>query len=97
MVLQRLVFQAKYGKANDLVAHLKKGGELYTKHGLDKGRVLTDLTGSMFTVVWETSLESIGAFEKARPKMFADPAFGPWFAQMQSLVEKGTREFYTIE
>lgn len=97
MVLQRMVFQAKYGKANELVALLKKGGELYTKHGLDKGRVLTDLTGPMFTVIWENTIESIGAVEKERSKLFSDPAFGPWFVQMLGVVEKGTREFYTIE
>ncbi len=97
MVLQRLVFQAKYGKADELVSVLKRGDEILGKYGYSSGRVLTDLTGKMFTVVWESEWESMGAFEALRGKLFAAPEFGPWFAEMQALVESGSREFYNLE
>jgi len=51
MVVERLVFQVKYGK--DLVSIAKKGEKIFAKLGYRPGRVLTDLTGDMFTVVWE--------------------------------------------
>jgi hypothetical protein len=96
MILVRDVFQAKYGKGNELVAVLKQGGELMRKHARLSGRILTDASGPFFTVVTETEVESLGAWETALATGFGDPAFEEWFAQMVPLVECGRREFFTI-
>ena len=97
MIIDRKVFQAKYGKANELVSLLKRGGEAFKRLGYDPGRVLTDLSGAFFTVVWENEWESLAHWDEARQKMFADPEFGRWFAEMETLVESGSREFYAVE
>ena len=95
MYIERLVFNVKYGK--DLVSVLKKGNEMMAKRRLGKGRILTDLTGKMFTVVWEYRVRNLDQWEKARKNYFADPAFQRWFKEMEPLVESGHREFYAIE
>lgn len=97
MIVDRKVFQAKYGKASELVSLLKEGGELFKKLGYDPGRVLTDLSGNMFTIVWENQWESLAQWDEGRKKTFAIPEFRPWFAKMETLVDAGSREFYTIE
>ncbi|MBI4298017.1 MAG: hypothetical protein HY676_05765 [Chloroflexi bacterium] len=97
MIVARTVFQAKYGKANELVAHLKKAQDVFVKYGYPKGRVLTDLSGNMFTIVWENDWESLAAWDVSRSKVFSVPEFRPWFAEMEKLVESGSREFYSVE
>lgn len=95
MKLVRDVFQAKYGKGGELMALFKEGhkswGEGYTF------RIFTDASGSFFTVVTETEVESLAAWEEMAAKLFAHSAFGDWFARMQPLVESGRREFYNVE
>lgn len=95
MILVRNVFQAKYGKGDELVALFK---ELREKWGPDySGRILTDVSGPFFTVVDETEVESLAEWERLRAEIFARPEFGDWFARMVPLVESGRRELYNIE
>lgn len=96
MILVRNVFQAKYGRGDELVGLLADGRELLSRHGMGGYRILTDLSGTYFTVVMEQEMESLAAYEQSRAA-FADPDFGPWFARMTELVDSGSREFLTIE
>lgn len=95
MILVRDVFQAKYGKGDELVALFK---EVKEKWGPDyAGCILTDVSGLFFTVVVETEVESLAEWERRRAEIFSLPEFGDWFARMTPLVESGRREFYNIE
>jgi hypothetical protein len=96
MILVRDVFQAKYGKGDELVAVLKEGGELMRKHAGLSGRILTDASGPFFTVITETEVESLGTWEQALALGIGDAEFAEWFAQMVPLVESGRRDFFTI-
>jgi len=95
VILVRDVFQAKYGKAGELVTLLKEARERWA--GGYATRILTDLSGQFFTVVTETEVESLGEWERRLGEVFARPDFAPWFERMTALVESGRREFYTIE
>ncbi|OGO23367.1 MAG: hypothetical protein A2Z28_03770 [Chloroflexi bacterium RBG_16_51_9] len=97
MIVERLVFQAKYGKADKLVEIIKEGRKLMVRNGYPDGRILTDLSGRMFTIIWESEFPSMSAYEKMRNKVFKLPEFGPWFNKMQPLIEAGTTEFYNVE
>ena len=57
MMIVRGVFQAKYGKGGDLVALFKEAREKWPQQYAD--RILTDASGSFFTVVVETNVESL--------------------------------------
>jgi hypothetical protein len=97
MIVVRDVFQAKYGKGGDVVALFKEARERWPEAAQYGRRILTDASGPFFTVVTETEVESLAAWEKLLAEVFANPEFGAWFGRMEALVESGRREFYTIE
>jgi hypothetical protein len=95
MILVRDVFQAKYGKGGDLVELFKEAHDSWPSEYAT--RILTDASGPFFTVVSETAVESLAAWEQFMAEVFAIPDFGDWFARMQPLVRSGRREFYNVE
>ncbi len=95
MLVVRDVFQAKYGRGNELVVLLK---ETFPQMGQDRTyRILTDASGPFFTVVTEIEVASLAEWEQLTAKVFAMPEFGEWFNRMLPLVESGRREFYHLE
>ena len=102
MILVRDVLQAKYGKGDELVVLFKEVYERYASQapehtGRHRLRLLTALSGPFFTVVTETVVESLAAWERGVGESFAHPEFAEWFARMAALVESGRREFYRLE
>ena len=95
MIVVRDVFIAKYGKGGELAAHFKNAVEQFPDFTLD--RILTDVSGTFFTVITEVTLDSLSDWEKYRGKIFSEPGFGDWFAKMVPMVESGSREFLNIE
>ena len=95
MIVVRDVFQAKYGKGGELVELFKEGQKFWEE--LYGTRILTDASGPFFTVVTEREVESLAVWEGNLGTIFSHPDFGDWFARMQPLVEKGSREFYNLE
>jgi hypothetical protein len=90
MILIRDVFQAKYGKGGELVELFKEARDNWPQRYAD-ARILTDASGSFFTVVSETQMESLAEWERIREGIFALPEFGDWFERMVPLVESGAR------
>ena len=101
MMIVRDVFQAKYGRGDELVALFKEITEHWNqgKHQvqLHSHRILTDASGPFFTVVTELEVEDFVAWQQFMAEEFAMPQFGDWFARMMPLVESGRREFYNVE
>ncbi|MBI4301702.1 MAG: ester cyclase [Chloroflexi bacterium] len=97
MIIERMVFKTKYGRGHDLVDVLQRGEELGAKAGYPGGRILADASGPMYTIIWEKEHESFSAWEKAVQKIYDLPEFRDWFAEMEPLVESGSREFYVLE
>ena len=102
MLLVRQVFQAKYGRGDELVALFKEAQERFQASGsadqtnTRSWRLLTDASGPFFTVVTEFEVESFAAWEQAFQEMMAQPDMGEWFGRMVDVVESGSREFYNI-
>ncbi|HWQ11442.1 MAG TPA: hypothetical protein VNL77_01510 [Roseiflexaceae bacterium] len=97
MILVRDVFQARYGKGGELVALFKEARQRWPAAARYGQRILTDASGPFFTVVTETEVENLAAWEQLLSEVFANPDFGAWFGRMEPLVESGRREFYNIE
>ena len=95
MIVMRNVFQAKYGRGDELVELLQEGRPTLAKHGMGSFRILTDLTGAFFTVEMEMEMDSLADFERTR-EAFADPDFEGWFGRMTELVDNGSRQFFTV-
>ncbi len=99
MVVARQVFQAEYGRGDELVALCKELNERLRDEGGEAAprfRVLTDVSGPFFTVVTETEVESLAAWETGFRKAMARPWMEEWFGRMAPLVESGSREFYAV-
>lgn len=100
MVLARAVFQAKFGKVNELVAAFKEMNNGMTAAQMEsvKPRILTDISGPFNTVVIETTHENLAALEQFRAGLFASMAEDPeGQSRVTDLVESGRNEYYTIE
>jgi len=99
MILVRLVFQAKWGKAGAVANEFKRNAEMMKKmFGPDvRVRILTDLSGPFDTVVQELEVESLAAWERIRAAMFANPEVQELQERGESPFESGRTEFYTIE
>jgi hypothetical protein len=98
MLLVRQVFQAKYGKGNELVELFKEFNSNTKELDASRAgmRILTDASGPFFTVVTEFEAESFSAWESMFQETMQLPWMGDWFGRMVPLVESGSREFYNI-
>ncbi|MGE5222871.1 MAG: hypothetical protein ACM3PY_10545 [Omnitrophica WOR_2 bacterium] len=99
MIQVRDVLQVKFGNIDQAV-------ELFTRSTTPllsymtpeyHFNVLTDISGSMYTLVNEFLVPSIGRFESILEQSFNQPGFEEWFRQFQLFIEDGRREFYTVE
>ena len=94
MIVVRGVFQAKYGKGDELVQLFKEVHAVWPSGR--NTRILTDLSGPFFTVVSEAEYDSFSAWEANAQQIFGDARFAAFFERMTPLVESGRREFYNL-
>lgn len=96
MILVRQVFQVKYGHMDKVLAALKSMAESGQPTGM-VSRVLTDISGKNFTLVFESTAESMDAYWSALQTSFQDPEMAAQMGTFIDYIESGHREFYTIE
>ena len=98
MIVERIVFQAKYGKGDELVALFKEFAKAAPPSSMGRNpRLLTDRSGPFFTIVLESEWESLAEWEKAFGRMFSDPKLQGMMERSTSLIESGRRDFYNVE
>lgn len=98
MIVERLTFQAKYGRGDELVALLKEAPQ--GDNVPFKGRLYTDLTGPMFTVQFEVEyadMAELAAADAEQRKEFGTSEFQEWFARMVEVTERGERQLLNVE
>ena len=98
MMIARQVFQARYGRGDELIALFQ---ELNTRLGegnetAPRFRILADVSGPFFTVVTEAEVENLAAWEGGFREAMNQPWMSDWFSRMTPLVESGSREFYRV-
>ncbi len=96
MILVRIVFQAKQGKAGEVVEVMKQALD-HMKRGEQRGRLLTDLSGPLDTVVLEIEYASLAAAEQFRAHLYTTPEFQENQRRTEGLILSGHQELYTIE
>jgi hypothetical protein len=99
MIIERNTFQAKYGQGDALVQVIREWAKGPARK-LTPGavRVCTDVTGAMFTVIWDMEhrdMAELAATEAKLGEYFGTPEFQTWFARMQPLIERGERQLLT--
>jgi NIPSNAP len=97
MILVRDVFRLKFGKAREAVAAFREVGEAGNRAGFrsDSFRMLTDLVGPYYTLVFETTYPSLAEYEKTTSSM-NDPEWRSAYQKFTPLVESGYREVFTV-
>ena len=99
MVVIRNVFHLRFGKTKEAVAVLKEGLGIQKRvlTGVEySNRILTDVTGTFYTLVLELTVPSLAAFETNAPRLFSDKDWQANYAKMVPLVESGHREVFTV-
>ncbi|UCG24730.1 MAG: hypothetical protein JSW55_01665 [Chloroflexota bacterium] len=96
MFLVRSVFKVKFGHMDKVLAKLQAmAAESSGQTPLD--RVLTDVSGSMFTIVFETKTESLDAHRERLMASFDEPEMAGAMAEIGQYFESGHNEYYNIE
>jgi len=97
MIVVRNVFQLKFGKAREALAVMKEGLAIHKRLSPDTPvRLLTDVTGSHYTLVLEMTAANLATFEATAPRMFGDKEFQANYQKLIPLVESGRRDIFTI-
>jgi hypothetical protein len=96
MILVRDVFQLKFGKAKEAKELWKEGAKIESKYGYGPGRAMTDLTGPYYTLVIETTYDSLAAYENAMKNTLYANEFRAWYQKFVPLVDSGRREIFTV-
>ena len=96
MIIVRNTFRLKFGKAKEAVALWKEGQEIGKKNGMTNSRILTDLTGPSYTLVFENTFENFGEFETRAKSVMGSDEWQKWYQKVVPLVDSGYREIFTI-
>ena len=97
-MIVRNVFQVKFGKAREAIAH-EEGLAIQKRavEGVDfSTRMLTDVTGPFYTLVLELTLSNLATFESYAPRLYGDKDWQAYYQKLAPLVESGYREILTI-
>jgi hypothetical protein len=97
MVVVRNVFQLKFGQARPAAALWKEGLQVVKRvQPKQTPRLLTDIVGTSYTVVFETTHESLADFEQSARVLMANDDWQKWYQKLVPLVESGYREIFTV-
>jgi hypothetical protein len=97
MIVVRNVFHLKFGKTREAVALIKEGLAIQKRLGVDASqRVLTDATGTFYTLVLEITLPNLATLEATMPRFMGDKDWQANYQKLVPLVESGHREVFNV-
>lgn len=96
MIVVRDVFRLRFGEAKEAIAALREGREVARESGYAVERITADLTGEFYTLVMESSFESLAAYEHALRAVSESEAWQESYRRLVPLVESGRREIFRV-
>jgi hypothetical protein len=98
MILVRNVFKVRFGKAKEAMQAWKEVLALAKKLGFasKSNRLMTDLVGDFYTVVFENEFSSLTDFENGSKGIMANPEWQAAYAKIVALTDSGYREIFNI-
>jgi hypothetical protein len=96
MLIVRDVFQLHFGKAKEGLELLKQGQGALKGAGYPVDRILADVTGEYYTLVMESRVESLSAFEEALSKTRDLSEWQELYKRFVPLVRSGRREVFQV-
>ncbi len=96
MIVVRDIFQLHFGKAKEAIALLKEGQRSLERDGYSTGHLLVDVTGEFYTLVMESTFESLAAYESGLASAISSEEWQAVYARLVPLVRSGRREVFRI-
>jgi hypothetical protein len=98
LIVVRNVFRLKFGSAKETTGLWKEGLAIAAREGLSSGssRLLTDAVGTFYTLVLETTHDSLGDFERSGKRLMENAEWKAWYAKVIPLTEGGYREIFNV-
>jgi hypothetical protein len=96
MILVRDIFQLKFGKMKEAKEIWKEILKLSSNAPSGSTRMLTDLTGAYYTLVFEHTFKDLGDYEATAQAQMSTPGMGPLYQKFVPLVDSGRREIFSI-
>jgi len=98
MIVVRNVFKIRFGKAKEAIQAWKEILLLAKKLGFGSksNRLMTDLVGDFYTVVFENEFASLADFENGAKGIMANPEWQAAYAKIVALTDSGYREIFNI-
>ena len=97
MLVVRDIFHLRFGRAREAIELLERGSEILAAANYPVVRILADVTGEYYTLVMETEVESIAAWEQG---MAETPELTEWQEiyrnEFVPLVRHGRREIFRV-
>jgi hypothetical protein len=96
MIVVRNIFQVKFGRMKEAKDVWKEMLKLFPGDSHGRPRILTDLTGTYYTLVYESTFKDLSDYEAFSQKEMAVPGMGALYQKFVPLVDSGKREIFTI-
>jgi len=97
MVVDRNVFQVKFGRMREALALWKEVPEMArAAKGVRGVRIMTDVTGPAYTLVAEFSYDSLADFERSSHETMNNADWRAWYAKVVPLMDSSTRQLLTV-
>lgn len=97
MIVVRNVFRLKFGQARPAIALWKEGRVIMKRINPNAApRLLTDVVGPSYTLVFEDIYENLAAFEQASRLVMGNDEWRAWYQKFLPLVDSGSREIFNV-
>ena len=96
MIVVRNVFKLKFGKSREAIEMWKEGVKFMPEPEKHDERILTDLTGEFYTLVFESTHESLAELERDMGKEMNTDEWRNWYQKFCELVDSGYREVFNV-
>jgi len=96
MIVVRNTFQIEPDQMKLAIELAKQNLALSKKVGFPMSRILTDLVGDFYTLVFEFETGSLAEVESGMKKVMSDPEWQKLYPQLRKLMRGGRREIFTV-
>ena len=96
MILVRDIFRLKFGKARDAKVLMEESKKLMPADMASRSRVLFDLVGPSYTMVWEVTYNNLSAWETEMASGMNEAEWRAWYQKFIPLIESSHREIFTV-
>ncbi len=96
MLVVRDIFYLKFGKAKEAKAAMKESIEIIRKFSDIPARILTDLTGRSYRLIFEANVKNLAELEDNLKSAFSNKEWEAWYQKFVPLVESSEREILSV-